>query len=248
MKNLPQASGVGVLDRTMTVLSLVEAEPRTFTEIADATGWSRTTTHRLVKAMLGHGLLEVDGAREYRLGPRLLSLASAALRDRSLGELAHPTLERLSATTGESAQLYVRDGDRRVCVDAVESRSELRTIVAVGASLGLLRGSAGKVFLAWSNDEDLERVLGTLGHAEAARLRREVTTVGRRGWASSAGEREPGVASVTAPILDPEGTCVAAISVSGPAVRVGGAAGRRHVPAVLAAAREIGRSLGSPSR
>ncbi len=61
--------------------------------------------------------------------------------------MAHPALDRLSEATGESAQLYVRSVDERVCVDAVESPSELRTIVAVGAELPLTKGSAGKLFL-----------------------------------------------------------------------------------------------------
>ena len=65
------------------------------------------------------------------------------MRDLPLRELAHPSLERLARSTGESAQLYVRDGDRRVCIDAAESESELRTIVEIGASLPLTKGSAG---------------------------------------------------------------------------------------------------------
>ncbi len=81
------------------------------------------------------------------------------MRDLPLRDLAHPALERLAAVTGESAQLYVRDADRRVCIDAIESSSELRTIVAVGASLPLTKGSAGKVFLAWAQPQDRDRFL-----------------------------------------------------------------------------------------
>ncbi len=92
------------------------------------------------------------GGFGYALGPRLLALATSAVRDLPLRELAHPALERLARSTGESAQLYVRDGDRRVCIDAAESESELRTIVEIGASLPLTKGSAGTVFLAWAAD------------------------------------------------------------------------------------------------
>ncbi len=182
----------------MAILDAVELGARSFTEIADATGFTRPTAHRLIKAMQDHGLLSAVGGRGYRLGPRLLALAATAMRDLPLRELARPALERLCATTGESAQLYVRDGDRRVCVDAVESPSELRTIVAVGARLPLTRGSAGKVFLAWHEGG------------------RGLAAVRRRGWAESVGERAPGVASVSAPVFDRQGGLVAVVSVSGP--------------------------------
>ncbi len=89
-------TGVGVLDRTMTVLEAVERGARSFTQIVEATGFTRSTTHRLVKALEGHGLLMSAGGRGYRLGPRLLGLAAAAMRDLPLRDVAHPALERLA--------------------------------------------------------------------------------------------------------------------------------------------------------
>jgi len=123
----------------------------------------------------------------------------------------------------------VREGDRRICIAAVESASELRTIVAVGASLPLAKGSAGTVFLAWADD-----AAGS-----------ELTAVRARGWADSVGEREPGVASVSAPVLDPHGAVAAVVSVSGPAERFGSDRGTRFAPAVLTAAREVQTALGA---
>jgi DNA-binding IclR family transcriptional regulator len=238
-------TGVGVLDRSMAILDAVEHGARSFTGIVEATGLTRSTAYRLVKALEDHGLLTMAGdIRGYRLGPRLLGLAAAAMRDLPLRDLARPALEHLAADTGESAQLYVRDADTRVCIEAVESNSELRTIVPVGASLPLTKGSAGKVFLAWTNDADRERVLQTLPRQEWDRQARQVATTTRRGWADSVGEREAGVASVSAPVLDRQGSIVATVSVSGPANRFGTAGGRRYAPAVTAAALEIQEALG----
>ena len=76
-----------------------------------------------------HDLLDYVGARGYHLGPRLLKLRHVAPARASLRDVAHPALERLAATTGESAQLYVPSIDGRLCVDAVESSRELRTFV-----------------------------------------------------------------------------------------------------------------------
>ena len=228
----------------MAVLEAVERGARSFTQIVEATGFTRSTTHRLVKALEEHGLLMAAGGRGYRLGPRLLGLAAAAMRDLPLRDLAHPSLERLARGTAESAQIYVREGDRRVCIDAVESTAELRTIVAVGASLPLTKGSAGKVFLTWTDDRDRERALRTIADPQDVRtLERQIASARRRGWASSVGERETGVASVSAPVFDRAGTLMAAVSVSGPANRLGTGGGMRYAPAILAAAADITEAL-----
>jgi DNA-binding IclR family transcriptional regulator len=225
---------VGVLDRAVDVLDAVEAGARSFTAIADATGLTKPTTHRMITALQAHGFLMHVGGIGYALGPRLLNLASTALRELPLRQLARPSLEQLARTTGESAQLYVRHGDRRICVDAVESDNELRTIVRVGASLPLGRGSAGKVFLAWGppSDEDVEDI------------RQSIATTRRRGWADSYGEREAGVASVSAPIFGPHGHLLAAISVSGPRSRLAPLQAKRYGPAVIEAAQQVEALLG----
>ena len=241
----PPKTAVGVLDRTVAILAAVEDGARTFTDIVDATGFTRSTVHRLIRALEAHGLLLNVGSDSvgYALGPRLLSLAASATRELPLKELAHPALERLSRTTGESAQLFVLDGDARLCVDVVESERELRTIVGVGASLPLTKGSAGKVLLAFGPPDLRERLGPTTDSPD--RLATQLLTTRRRGWADSVGEREAGVASVSAPVRGPGGAVVAAVSVSGPAQRLGRNRATTYAPPVLDAAREIERALGT---
>jgi DNA-binding IclR family transcriptional regulator len=231
----------------MAILEVVGSGSRTFSDIARATGLSRSTAHRLIRALEEHGLLSFDEGFGYRLGPRLIRLASTANREVPLRELARPALDSLARETGETAQLFVRRGDERLCIDVVESESELRTIVPVGALLPLTAGSAGKVIMAWAPDR--ERLLGSVRPftdrtPSVDRLRRQLVAARRRGWAESSGEREPGVASVSAPVFGAAGTIVAAVSVSGPAQRLGPSPGRRYAPSVLAAARDIQETLG----
>jgi DNA-binding IclR family transcriptional regulator len=235
----PARSGVGVLDRCTAILSAVENGARSFTDIVGATALTRPTAHRLILGLEDHGFLVHVGGFGYVLGPRLLALATTAMRELPLRELAHPTLERLARSTGESAQLYVRDGDRRICIDTAESESELRTIVDIGASLPLTKGSAGKVFLAWGSERDQQLLV-----EEGGRLAQQVATVRRRGWAESVAERAPGVASVSAPVFGPHGALLAVVSVSGPAARLGQLSAKRYAPAVIEAAREMERALG----
>ena len=229
-------TSVGVLDRSVAIIDAVEDGARSFTAIADATGLTKPTAHRLINALVVHRLLmHVDGVG-YALGPRFLAMATTAVRDLPLRQLARPYLEELAASTGESAQLYVRSGDRRICVDAVESDNELRTIVRIGASLPLGKGSAGKVFLAWSPNPTTE---------DGGDIQTVLRTTRRRGWADSYGEREAGVASVSAPIFGPDDELLAAISVSGPQGRLTSQQAKRYGPALIDAARRIESMLGT---
>jgi len=239
-------SNVGVLDRAVSILDAVEGGARSFTDIVEATGYSRSTTHRLLRALGHHGLLASVEGVGYVLGPRLLRLAAAASERVPLRDLGRPILERLAARTGESAQLFVRSGDHRLCVESVQSSNELRTIVEPGATLPMTAGSAGKVLLAWAHDAE-SIVAGarplTGATPSAERLLRQLPAIVRRGWAESAGEREVGVASVSAPVFGEDGTVVAAVSVSGPIHRLGRSPAKRHAAEVVAAAREIERAL-----
>jgi DNA-binding IclR family transcriptional regulator len=209
-------SGVGVLDKAVSILAALEAEPLALAALVSVTGISRPTAHRLAVALESHGLVRRDGEGRFCLGMRLVALGRAAIGELDVVAAARPVLERLRDETGESAQLYVRDGDRRVCALALESPHGLRTIVALGATLPLDRGSAGRVLLG---------------------------SAGPKGWVESVGEREEGVASVSAPVLGDGGAVLAAVSVSGPVQRTTKAPGRRYGPAVAAAARAVEAAL-----
>ena len=229
---MSESSGVGVLDKSVAVLAaLAERGPLNLAGLVEATGLPRPTAHRLAAALEVHRLVGRDAAGRYRLGLRLLGWAGAARAEVGLVEAARPVLAALADETGESAQLFVRDGDRRVCVAAAERSSGLRDTVPVGAVLPLDRGSGGKVLLAFEG-------------AGGAGREGELEAVQRRGWAASVAEREEGVASVSAPVLDADGRVRAAVSVSGPIQRIGRQPGRHLAGPVMAAAREIERRAG----
>jgi len=175
-----------------------------------------------------------DRAGRFRLGGRLVGWGAAAGARLALVEPARAVLEHLSAQTGESAQLYVREGDQRVCVATHERRTGLRDTVALGALMPLDKGSGGRVLLAWAEDRDRFAVAGPV-----------LAAVRDAGWAASVGEREPGVASVSAPVWIGD-EVVAAIGVSGPAERLGPDPGSRFAAAVVAAAADLARARGAP--
>jgi DNA-binding IclR family transcriptional regulator len=232
-----RVTGVGVLDRCVTLLDLLADGPRSLRWLADASKLPRPTAHRLLVALEAHRLVARDPALSgtgvaFRLGPRLTELAAVAGPELDLASLAGPVLDRLHSVTGESVQLYVRSGDHRLCIAARDAGTGLRDSVPVGALLPLGAGSGGKVLLAWSSG--------------GAALQAELTTVRSRGWAASVAEREPGVASVSAPVLR-DGVLLAALCVSGPVSRLGEAPGRKLSAAVVEAAANLTRQLAEPA-
>jgi DNA-binding IclR family transcriptional regulator len=232
-------TGVGVLDRSVALLDLLGDGPRTLRWLADASGLPRPTAYRLLVALEAHRLVARDASGAFGLGPRLAELALRAGPALDLAALAGPVLDRLHEATGESVQLYVRSGDRRLCVAARDAGTGLRDSVPVGALLPLDAGSGGKVLLAWSPAADDQTADQSSADQSSADLAAELAAVRRRGWASSVAERERGLASVSAPVLGEAGDLLGALCVSGPASRIGQAPGRRLAPLIVQAAADL---------
>lgn len=227
-----QSSGIGVLDKVVTVLRATSVAPAGLGELCAATGLPRATAHRLAVGLEVHGLLARDGQGRWRPGP-LLAVLAAGSPD-PLVAAAAEVLPRLRDRTGESVQLYRPDGTVRVCIAVAEPPSGLRDTVPLGARLSMGAGSGAKVLTAWADEATQRAVL-----ADAVFTDKVLAEVRRRGWAQSVAEREPGVASVSAPVRDRSGAVVAAVSVSGPVDRIGRRPGIRWAGDLLQAAEAL---------
>lgn len=209
-------TGVGVLDKSVAVLGAIVDQPMTLADLQVATGLPRATVHRLANALVSHGFLRRDDHQRYDLGTELVALGRAA-RDRfPLAVVAGPTIEHLRLATGESVQMFVAEGEQRRCVRSLPSPHALQWVVPEGALYPIDQGSAGRVL---------------------------VGEIGSGGWTATVAEREPGVASVSAPVRDGDGGVLAAVSVSGPIERMGSNPGSQFGVQVVDAADEISRLL-----
>jgi DNA-binding IclR family transcriptional regulator len=224
------------LDKAVGVLRAAAAEPCGLSELCARTGLPRATAHRLAVGLEVHGLLHRGPDGRWRPGPTLAELAHRGADP--LLEAAAAVLPRLRDITGESVQLYRRDGAHRVCIAAAEPASGLRDTVPVGSRLPMTAGSGAKVLAAWSEPAVQRSLL-----ADARFNERALVDVRRRGWAQSVAERESGVASVSAPVRDAGGNVVAAVSVSGPIERIGRRPGVRWAADLLAAAEALHHRL-----
>jgi DNA-binding IclR family transcriptional regulator len=220
----------------VAVLQAVANEPCGLAELCSRTGLPRATAHRLAVGLEVHRLLRRGSDGRWRPGAALAELAGGAVDP--LLEAATVVLPKLRDVTGESVQLYRRDGMQRLCIASAEPPSGLRDTVPVGTALSMTAGSGAKVLAAWSDPATQRAVL-----AEAVYGERTLMEVRRRGWAQSVAERESGVASVSAPVRDTQGNVVAAISVSGPIDRMGRRPGARWAADLLAAAEALQNRL-----
>lgn len=228
---MDKANTVGTLVKAGAILDAVELGPQDLSDLVAMTGQPRATCHRLAGALVDLGLLMRTDSGDYAIGPRVGELHAAADGDR-LRTVAVPSLRRLREATGESAQIYRRRGDQRLCVASVEPTIGLRDTVPEGALLTMTAGSAAQVLCAWS---DIPNTFDP----------RTLKKVRERGWAHSIGQRESGVASISAPVLV-GGKAVAAVSVSGPIVRLDARRAATVATDVVAAAEAVSREL-SPS-
>jgi IclR family transcriptional regulator, acetate operon repressor len=243
-------SAVQSLDRAVAILNtFLGHDTQTLSQVADRTGLTRSTTHRLLASLQAHGLVEqhTTGA-SYSLGSHLFRLARAASRATSLIERAQPIMDRLRDETGETVGLHVRRGTTmRVPVLQAESRLQLRrTYTEIGEDIPIHLGAPGKLLLAYLPPQAQMSVLEgelvpaterTITDPEA--LRRELGRIANQGYALSLQERNPGVTTVAVPVWDAAGSVAAALSITGPAVRLPKKRLLELVPRMQAAAREL---------
>lgn len=225
----PHRSGAQAVERALAVLRALEAceQPLGVTELAQRTGLTISTAHRLARTLTDAGLLTQDERTErYQLGPALIVLGGKAA-DRLGYERALPALRQLATATGESINLGIRAGNEVHVVLHVPSPQPLRFDQQPGTAVPVHLSAMGKCLLA--NAADIDSQIASLGELDKVtdrsitdhtRLRAELELVRERGWALNDEERNTGVRAIAAPVLAPGGGALAAIAVQGPTVRV----------------------------
>lgn len=192
-------SGIKVLDRAIAIMMAATNKASTLNELCETTGLPRATTHRLATALEAHRILTRTADGRWTSGPAL-----PGNRDHLI-EAAGPIMERLLENTGESIQLYQHTGDTRTCVASREPAAGLHNVVPVGRQLPLTSGSAA-------------RIIAAFGAAEIANptfSEEDVAAAKENGFSVSLEEREAGLASISAPVLDQAGALIGVLSISG---------------------------------
>lgn len=198
-------------------------------ELAKELSVARSTAHRLMMLLSAYGVVEPEpDSPRYHAGPLLAQLGLAAFRSRDLSEQMHPYLERLCDEVGETVHLIAIEGRDAVFIDGVESRSPaLRVAARVGIILPAYVNSGGKALLAEQSDDAVRRLYAGTAFASTSRtipsleaLIAELRETRERGYATTWGDREVGLAAVAVVQHSREGLPIAAIAISAPEQRL----------------------------
>jgi IclR family acetate operon transcriptional repressor len=220
------AAGTQVIDRAAHLLTLVldSDRPRGLVELALAAELPKSTASRLLSALERQGLVEQRGDRgPFGPGPVILRLAQRGMVDRQLAELAQPHLTVLSDASGETVNLAVPTLLGVEHLAQVESRHFLGTGQWVGRRVPFHATAVGKVLVAFGAARMPEAPLDRIAPktiTDPVRFAEVVATVRRDGYATALDELEDGLSSLAAPVLGGDGVARAALSISGPSLRL----------------------------
>jgi IclR family KDG regulon transcriptional repressor len=243
---------IGVINKAFDLLDVLEAHgPLTLTELSVQSSTNKVTALRILANLEARGYVERDEAGRYSLGLRLLQLGLRKSAAIDLRTVAHPALQGLREQFDETANLGILDGTGILYIDILESTLGLRMAATVGARDDIHSTAIGKAIAStWDGNRAARIVTLKLQPktprtiTDAALLERELDAVRERGYSIDDEENETGARCIGAPVLDHAGACVAAISVSGPTIRMSEDRILLIAPVLQRTALEISKRLG----
>jgi len=245
---------VEALLKALKILDCFEIHPAlSLKQLSEMTGLNKSRIIRFCGTLESKRYLFRDSENHcYGLGSRLLSLGKAFERRNTLISLARPILKELAQSTGESASLHVIDGLQRLCLAREEGTYSIRYAISEGQHLPLHAGAGSKILLAYAS-EDLNRQfienqnlqkLTPTTIIDPEEFRKEFDLIRSRGYAFSAGERDPDAGALAAPVYDHEKKACAAIGITGPLNRFVPENHKAYLQHLLTAAMNLSRALG----
>lgn len=227
MAKLPE--NVSTVDRALTLLSVFRDQEKSLTlaEISRRADLDKSTVLRLARTLAAHHFFEQNADTSWRLGPALLRLSGYYQSTFDIRDTVEPLLRELSTDTGESAAVYVREAEGRVCLFRHDSQQSIRHHVRVGEILPLELGAPGRNILAFSGAE------GPV-----------YDEIRAKGYYFTAGERDPQVASLAVPIFADGNRLFGALAVTGPPNRFDTSTITKHLTKLRNAAVALTRALG----
>jgi IclR family acetate operon transcriptional repressor len=237
--------GTQTIDRAAQLLTLVlEAErPRPLADLAGEAALPKSTASRLLGALERQGLIQQNGRRgSFEPGPVVRRFAHRG----QLVELAQPRMDVLAAASGETINLAVPGPLGVEHLAQVESRHFLGTGQWVGRRVPYHCTAVGKVLVAFSGVEPGPLEAHTPATiAEPEQFAAEIARVRRDGSAIAVDELEVGLTGLAAPVFGAGGRAFAALSISGPTLRLGAEQIEDLHPQLINQARALGHDMGA---
>lgn len=245
---------IRVLDRAVSVLGFMAEARRQvgITEIADATGLSKATVHRILSTLRDYSVVLKDDSGRYQMGPSVLFWADAYRRHAGLAEISRPWLRRLWEESNETVHLFIFEAGEAYYLDKLDSPHPVGMRSRIGAKRDLYSTSGGRAILAALPEADLDAYLDTTEMlartvntiTDKEELKTLLSLCRKRGFCEEIEENEEGIRCVGAAILDLRGFPVGAVSISAPAYRFSDTQSRSLGERIRETALAISRELG----
>jgi IclR family acetate operon transcriptional repressor len=247
---------LSTLDNGLRVLEILAAdgsgEGLTLTDLAKRMSMHRTTVFRLLATLRPRGYISRDPRNDrYRLGIKLLALASALQSQLDLRQISRPLLVALRDQSGELVHLTILDGDDVVTIDRIEGTQSLSLQTEMGARRPMYCTASGKAILGSLSIDEVKRILAlgmspvtptTITNVET--MLAQLSEVQKRGYAWDDEERILGVRCVAAPVFAHDRRVLGAVSIAAPAIRMPWERVWKLGEEVRAAADAISRQFG----
>ena len=222
---------VPAVDRAVRILLMLSngAREMTLAEIASATGWHKSSIHKILVTLGRHRFLERNEAtKRYALGIELARCGQSVLNHLHINHSARLVLRELADFSGETATLAILQGTKIVIVDVVESPGEIRVAPPIGTIDSMTAKSNGKAVLAWLPEDRVNEVIQLEGLPAKTRnsiikaklYRSELAAVREQGYALDFEEFQEGISAVSAPVFTSKGQIMGTLSIVGPAFRM----------------------------
>ncbi len=243
------------VDRALKLLDILidKKEAIALSEISEIADLNISTTHRLLNTLVQRGFVtQAEESSKYKLGYRLFEIAGILEDQINLKRIVRPYLEEIVEKCNETANLVVLDGAEVVYIDQVESTNMMRMFAQVGSKGPAHSLGSGKALLAYLSETELDKLLAELDLkkftentiTKTEKLKEHLAEIREQGYAVDDEEMEEGVCCAAAPIENRDGKVIAAISVSGPNIRINDQfLYQELVPLVKEQAEKISRKL-----
>lgn len=222
------------IERGIEILKLLEAGPLGVTELANATALPKTTVHRLLKTFETHHWVEFNGAKKYQLSWGILPMAKSFLMSLDVRAIAQPYMVDIRNQLQQSVNLFLAQGDYRICIERVAADKPLRHDIKIGTVYPIFKGAAGKIFGAYMADfKDTD-----MSAAESAQIRHD-------GFVVTRGNRVPDAASIAVPIFSFGNKLEAVMTISGPIGDYTEERVKEYLAVMIALGQTISKQMGA---
>ncbi|QRG66190.1 IclR family transcriptional regulator [Brevibacillus choshinensis] len=243
-----QKANVRAVERALDILlCFTDDTDLGLSEISSRLSLHKSTVHRLLATLENKGFLIRDVQTEkYRLGFRIWELSANLTHNDDPATMLLPEMERLRDLVEETISLYVRDGNERIRIQAVQSKQPIRRVAPIGARMPLTVGASSKVLVAYADESVAQALLQDPDWPDFVSREsyvEQLEQIKQQGFATSVEERELGTAAVAAPIFNRNGQLVASIAASGPSNRLTPEKMSQYAPYIMEAAYRMGKMM-----